>query len=290
MKVHRRMNAACRLATIAVALSASFAAAAQGQDGPGKVLQTIAFDQKLDAQVPLDLSFRDETGASAPLTSYFNHKRPVILALVYYQCPMLCSQVLNGLTRGLRPLALELGSDYDILTVSIDPKDTPEVAALKKANYLKSYGREGRAAGWHFLTGDPKSIEVLAESVGFRYSFNPATGQYAHAAGIVVLTPGGRVARYFYGIDFSPRDLQFGLVEAAAGRIGSRISKMLLLCYDYDAATGKYTLSILRFSQVLGVVTALGVGLMVALLLRRERRQRASASAGANTNAAAAST
>lgn len=251
---------------------APITARSQAPPSPGSIIERVGFDQKLGAQVPLDLTFHDETGQTVRLKDLMRPNRPVVLALVYYNCPMLCTQVLNGLTRGLKPLALELGSDFDIITVSIDPKDTPELAGRKKASYLGLYGREGREAGWHFLTGAPPAIEALAAAVGFRYTFNPGSGQYAHAAGVVVLTPDGRAARYFYGIEFAPRDLQFGLMEASAGRVGSAISRAMLLCYDYDAATGKYTLSILRLSQALSVATALGLAGMVAYLLRRERR------------------
>jgi protein SCO1/2 len=244
--------------------------AVRGQVPPSSILERVGFDQKLGAAVPLDLVFRDETGAATPLGAYFHRQRPVLLALVYYNCPMLCTEVLNGLTRSLRPLRLELGSDYEVVTVSIDPKDTPELARLKKRNYLERYGRGGGESGWHFLTGTPSAIEPLAEAVGFRYDFNPATGQYAHAAGIVILTPDGRVARYLYGIDFPMRDIEFGLMEAAAGRVGTPIAKLLLLCYDYDAASGRYTLSILRLTRVLGIGTVLAVAGLVTWLVRRE--------------------
>lgn len=240
------------------------------------LLDSIGFDQKLNAQVPPGLTFRDETGRTVQLGDYMG-KRPVILSLVYYNCPMLCTQVLNGLTRSLKPLAFELGRDFDMVTVSIDPSEGPELSALKKRSYLKVYGRGGKRAeaGWHFLTGTEAEIRRLAQTVGFRYTYNPKTRLYAHAAGITLLTPKGRVARYLFGIDFPPRDMQFGLMEASAGKIGSPIARVMLLCYDYDAAAGKYTMSIMKVTRILGSATAIGLATTVVLLLRRERRLKA---------------
>ena len=172
-------------------------------------------------------------------------RRPVILAPVYYRCPMLCNQVLNGLTRSLKPLSLDAGKDFDIVAVSINPDEKPELAAMKKLSYLERYDRPGSESGWHFLTGEEASIEALTRAIGFRYTYNPRTKLYAHAAGVVVVTPDGRVARYFYGIDFPAKELQAELERARQGRVGAPIGRLLLLCYDYDAATGKYTLSIL---------------------------------------------
>ncbi len=236
------------------------------------VLQSVGFDQNLDAQVPLDLTFQDEQGRDVRLAEIFGD-RPIVLTLVYYRCPMLCSQVLNGLVRSLRPLSIEPGKDFDIVTVSIDPEDTPYLASRKKESYIEEYGRPGAAAGWHFLTGEEDQIRRLASTVGFRYTYNPVTKLYAHAAGIVVLTPGGRVSRYLYGVDFPPRDLQFSLLESSTGTIGSPIRKVLLLCYNYDAAAGKYTLSIVRVTQVLGVATVLTLAGAVVLMLLWERRR-----------------
>jgi protein SCO1/2 len=272
-----------RFLTAALAALAALAAqpaSAQVRTPPGKLLERVGFDQRLGAQVPLDLAFRDESGRSIPLREFFG-QRPVILAPVYYNCPMLCTQTLNGLTRGLKPLTPSIGTDFEVIALSIDPSETPELARRKKAAYLRRYDRQGAERGYHFLTGDAGAIAELTRAIGFRYTYNPQTRQFAHAAGVVVLTPQGRIARYFYGVDYSPRDLQFGLMEASAGRIGTALAWLPLLCYDYDAATGKYTLAILRLTRILGTATALGLAALVLVLLRRERRWRASAVPGA---------
>jgi protein SCO1/2 len=244
---------------------------ARAQSTIGTLTDQVGFDQKLGAQVPLDLRFRDEQGRMVPLRDYFG-RRPVILALVYYRCPLLCNQVLNGLTRCLKPLPMEAGSEFDVVAVSIDPTDSPEVAGRKKENYLERYGHPGSGRGWHFLVGEEGSIGELSRTVGFRFQYNPNTKLYAHAAGVVILTPGGRVARYFYGIEYPPREVRTELERAAGEEIGSPIARLLLFCYDYDSATGKYTLSIIRLVRVLGTLTALSVGMFVLLMVRRERR------------------
>jgi protein SCO1 len=237
------------------------------------IVNRVGFDQNLDAQLPTELLFRDDTGRSVHLGELLTG-RPMIIAPVYYRCPMLCNQVLNALTRALKPLALTAGTDFDVIAISIDPDETPELAAQKKAAYLERYDRPGSASGWHFLTGPAASIEALTRTIGFRYTYNPSTKLYSHAAGIVVATPDGRIARYFYGIDYAAKELQQVLKRAAAGQIGSPIGRLLLLCYDYDSATGKYTLSILRLLRVLGTMTALALGGLVLLLFHRERTQR----------------
>ncbi len=198
----------------------------------------------------------------------------MILAPVYYRCPMLCNQVLNGLTRSLKPLSQGAGKDFDIVAVSINPDEKPELAAMKKLSYLERYDRPGSESGWHFLTGDEASIEALTRTIGFRYTYNPRTQLFSHAAGVIVVTPDGRVARYFYGIDFPAKELQAVLERARQGRVGAPIGRLLLLCYDYDAATGKYTLSILRLIRVLGTATAVALGSFVFVMFRRERDQR----------------
>jgi protein SCO1/2 len=246
---------------------------ARAQAAGGNLTDQVGFDQRLGARVPLDLRFRDERGRAVRLGEYLG-RRPAILALVYYRCPLLCNQVLNGLTRTLRAVALDAGSGFDVVAVSISPEETPELAGQKRAAYLERYDRPGAERGWHFLVGDRGSIAGLARAVGFRYQYNPRTGLYTHAAGIVVLTPDGRVARYFYGIDYPPRELQDELGRAAGGRIGSPIGRLLLLCYDYDAAAGKYTLSIVRLIRVLGTLTALSLGMYLVVMFRRERRAR----------------
>lgn len=267
------------VALVAGALAAPPASPAQEQPEPekatiGSLLDRVGFDQKLDAQLPLDLKFRDELGEPVTLGAYFG-KRPVLLAPVYYNCPMLCTQTLNGLARALKPLSLSAGQDFDIVVVSINPNEEPGLAALKKRAYLDRYDREGAENGWHFLTGEQASIDTLTKTIGFRYTYNPKTSQYAHAAGVVLATPKGKVSRYFYGMDFAPRDLQFGLIEASANKIGSPIARALLFCYDYDAASGRYTVAIVRITQVLGVITVFVIAAAVITLLWRERRRNA---------------
>jgi protein SCO1/2 len=233
----------------------------------------VGFDQNLGATVPPGLRFRDESGREFPLGELYG-QRPMILALVYYRCPLLCNQVLNGLTRSLKALRLDPGTDFEVLAVSIDPADTADLAGRKKAAYLERFDRPGTERGWHFLVGEPAAISELASAVGFRYQYNAQTGLYTHAAGIVILTPRGQVARYFYGIDYPPKELRTELERAASGRIGSPIARLLLLCYDYDAATGKYTLAIVRLIRILGTATAISLGTFLVVMFRRERRGR----------------
>ncbi len=266
-------------ALVVGALASAPPAIAQEQPQPekatiGSLLDRVGFDQKLDAQLPLDLKFRDDTGEITTLGAFFG-KRPVLLAPVYYNCPMLCTQTLNGLARALKPLSLTAGQDFDIVVVSINPNEEPGLAALKKRAYLDRYDRPGAENGWHFLTGEKASIDTLTKTIGFRYTYNPKTDLYAHAAGIVLATPKGKVSRYFYGMDFAPRDLQFGVIEASANKIGSPIARALLFCYDYDAASGRYTVAIIRITQVLGVLTVIVIAAAVTTLLWRERRRNA---------------
>lgn len=235
-------------------------------------LREVGIDQKLDAQVPLDLVFRDERGEVVSLGQYFNSGRPVILTLVYYECPMLCTLVLNGLVSALRALSFGVGEQFDIVTVSFDPNETPSLALAKKTAYLTEYRRPAAADGWHFLTGEASPIERLASSVGFRYRYDDDARQFAHAAAILVLTPDGRVARYFYGVEYSPRDLRFALVEAAAGRIGSAVDQLLLYCFRYDPHTGKYSAVVLNVVRLGGVLTVLALLAFIAAALRREGR------------------
>jgi protein SCO1/2 len=246
---------------------------AQDQATPGGVVERVGFDQKLGERLPLDRRFRDDSGREIALGELLGG-RPLILVPVYYRCPLLCNQTLNALTRSLRPLSLDAGKDFDVVAVSIDPEETPELAAKKKASYLERYGRPGTEAGWHFLTGDRESIAALTGAIGFRYKYNPQSKLFAHAAGIVVVTPDGRISRYYYGIDYPAKDLQAELKRAQTGRIGSPIGGLLLLCYDYDAATGKYTLSILRLTRILGVATVLGLASFMLVMIRRDQVRR----------------
>jgi len=235
------------------------------------LLESVGIEQKLGERIPLDLVFRDEAGKPVRLGDLFASK-PTIVNLVYYRCPMLCTEVLNGLVASLETLKLDVGKDFSVVTVSIDPRETPQLASEKKAVYLKRYGRAGAAEGWRFLTGDGASISRLADAVGFRYAYDAEADQYAHAAAIYVATPDGRLARYFYGIDYAPRDLRLALVEASEGKIGTVADKIVLFCYQYDPATGKYGATILGAMRVGGVVTVLLLGGFVLVMWRREAR------------------
>jgi len=203
-------------------------------------LRGVNIEQRLNQQVPLELVFRDEFGRSLPLSTYFSGNKPVLLALVYYNCPMLCTLILNGVESSLKAVSLDPGRDFEVVAVSFDPRDTPEIAARKKANLLQRYRRPNTANGWHFLTGDESSIKALTEAVGYQYKFDPATGQFAHASAIMILTPQGKLSRYFYGVEYAPRDVRLGLVEASQNKIGTPVDQILLFCYHYDPGSGKY--------------------------------------------------
>jgi len=239
-------------------------------------LRNVGIDQHLDAQVPLDLTFRDETGASVRLGDYFGTK-PVILTLVYYECPMLCTVILNGLVGALRALKFTIGDQFDMVTVSFNPTETPALAAAKKDNYLQRYGRPGAADGWHFLTGDEPAIRQLADTVGFRYTYVPERKEYAHAAGITVLTPAGKIARYFFGVEFAPRDLRLALVEASQNKIGTPIDQLLLYCFHYDPVTGSYAAAAMNIVRLGGGVTVIALAAFLLAMRRRERRRAAEA-------------
>jgi protein SCO1/2 len=241
---------------------------------PG-ALQGVGIDQKLDQQVPLGLIFRDELGQSVALSSFF-HGRPVLLAPVYYRCPMLCTQILNGVASSLKAISLTPGKDFEVVAFSFDPKDTPATAASKKQLYLKRFGRGGTEAptgsGWHLLTGDQPSITALTEALGFHYRYDPATDQFAHASGVMLLTPDGRISRYFYGVEYAPRDLRLGLVEASENKIGSPVDQVLLFCYHYDPATGKYGAVVMNLVRFAGAAFALLCGAFLFIVWRRDMR------------------
>ena len=242
-----------------------------------ELVEKIGLDQNLGDQLPLDLVFADERGAKVKLGDYFGDK-PVVLSLVYYECPMLCTQVLNGLLRSLRVLKFDVGNEFDVVTVSFDPRETPELAAGKKEVYVGRYGRDDADTGWHFLTGSQDQIDRLTEAVGFRYEYDEESGEYIHASGIMVITPDGTLARYFYGIDYAPRDLQLALVESAKERIGDAVDQLLLLCYQYDPATGKYGFAIMNSLRIGGGATVIAIGAFVVVMLRRDRRNAAKGS------------
>jgi protein SCO1/2 len=230
-------------------------------------LKNVGIEQNLNEQIPPGLTFRDETSKPVRLGDYFG-KRPMILNLVYYQCPMLCGEVLSGLESSLRVLKFDVGREFGVLTVSFDPRETPEMAAAKKAEYLKRYGRAGAADGWHFLTGPQESIEALTRAAGFQYNYDPKTGQFAHASAIMVLTPEGKIAQYYYGVEYAPKDLRLGLIQAADNKIGTVVDQVLLYCYHYDPATGKYGAIISRVLQLAAAATILILGTFIVLLIR----------------------
>jgi protein SCO1 len=228
--------------------------------GLPKALREVGIDQHLNEQLPLDLTLSDENGQTVKLGQYFG-KRPVVLSLVYYNCPMLCTQVLNGMATAFRVMAFTPGTEYDVVTVSFDPRETAALAAAKRNLYVNSLPEAKRASamqGWHFLTGDEQSIKRLAAAVGFRYYWDESTSQFAHASGIMIATPEGKLSQYYYGIEYSARDLRLGLVEASANKIGSRVDQLLLFCYHYDPATGKYAV-VMKTMRIAGVVTIVGI-------------------------------
>jgi protein SCO1/2 len=234
-----------------------------------ELLKDVGIDQKLHDPIPLGLSFRDEHGSSVALSAFFGRK-PVVLALVYYDCPMLCTQVLNGLDRSLKDVPMDIGDDFNVITVSINPSDTPKLASAKHDLYTGIYGRPGGAQGWHFLTGEESQIRQLAKAAGFRYAYDADSNQFAHASAVMVLTPEGKISRYFYGITYPARDMRLGLVEASEGKIGSVVDQVLLFCYHYDPATGKYGVLISRVIKAGGLLTVLAIGILVLVLSRKE--------------------
>jgi protein SCO1/2 len=236
-------------------------------------VRNVGIDQKLNQQLPLDLEFRDENGRLVRLTEYFSSK-PVILSLVYHDCPMLCSEVLGGLLSSLRVLKFDIGNEFDVLTISFNPREDSSLAKSVKDSYLKRYKRAGAENGWHFLTGDQTAIDRLTKAVGFRYTYDPQKNLYAHASGIMVLTPQGRLSRYFYGIEFAPKDLRFGLIEASQNKIGSVVDQVLLFCYHYDPVIGRYGFAIMTTVRILGAGFVLCLAATIGIMLRKERSSR----------------
>jgi protein SCO1/2 len=234
-------------------------------------LQEVRIEQKLDKQLPLDLVFRDESGRDVKLGDYFGQK-PVVLAFVYYDCPMLCTQILNGMVTSFRVLPFQVGKEFDVVTISFDARETPALAQSKKkvyVNYLPERMRADASNGWHFLTGDQANIEKITQAAGFHYRYDEATKQFAHASAIMVTTPHGKLSRYYYGIEYAPRDLRLGLIESSANKIGSPVDQLLLYCYHYDPATGKYGAAVMRIMRVAGVLTLIGIVAMLFLLKGR---------------------
>ena len=242
--------------------------------GLPQALQNIGIEQKLGEQLPLETDFKREDGQQVKLGRIFESGRPVVLAFVYYECPMLCNEVLNGLTGSLKGITLEAGKDFDVVAISFDARenDKPDLAKNKKAAYMERYGRPGAEKGWHFLTGTQASIDAVTKAAGFSYRWDEKSEQFAHAGGVMVVTPHGKMSRYFYGIDYSPRDLKLGVIESAEDHVGSATDQMLLYCYHYDPATGKYGLAILKIIRVGAVLTLLGMGAMGFVFWRRGRK------------------
>jgi protein SCO1/2 len=255
-----------------------------GKSPTAELVSDVRIEQHLDAPLPLDAVFKDEAGKEVRLEEYFGDQ-PVVLVLVQYRCPMLCNQVLGGVLKSSQAVPLEIGRDFQVVTVSFDAREGADLAREKKKHYVRAYRRPGGDAGWHFLTGEQRSIDRLAEAIGFRYHYDPKSDQFAHASGIVVATPDGRISRYFYGIEYPPHDLRLGLVESSAGQIGSPVDQVLLLCYHYDPLTGKYGLAIAGGLRVAGVLTICVLGGFLLVMVQRERRRpklfRSSAAAAA---------
>lgn len=257
------------------------AATARAQQDPAgmpsssrpEILREVGYDQKLGEQVPLDIMLRDETGAQLRLGDALGGK-PAVLSLVYYECPMLCTLTLNGLVGALKAVPFEPGRDFTLVTVSFDERERPEQAQRRKQAYVARYKHPGAEANWHFLTGERPALQRLTQAVGFRYAWDDRTKQFAHPAGIMVLTPDGRIARYLYGVEYAPKDLRLGLVEASQGKIGSPVDRLLLYCYQYDPARGGYGAVVMRIVRLGGLATLICVGGFVAVALRRERREK----------------
>ena len=237
-------------------------------------LKRIGIEQRLGENLPLDAQLKDESGQSVKLGDYFNKGRPVILALVYYECPMLCNQVLNGLTGSLKGISLDAGKDFDVVAISFDARenDKPELAKNKKLSYMERYGRPATENGWHFLTGSQESVDAVTKAVGFSYEWDDKSNQFAHASAIMIANPDGRLSRYFYGIDYSPKDVKFGLIESADNKVGSTVDQLLLYCYHYDPSTGKYGFAILNVMRAFAIVMLLGMGAMGFVFWRRNKR------------------
>ena len=244
-------------------------------NGLPKALQEVGIKQKLGEQLPLETEFKDENGKTVKLGEYFGKGRPVILALVYYECPMLCNEVLNGLTGSLKGISFDVGKEFDVVAISFDARenDKPNLAKNKKEGYVARYGRPGSEKGWHFLTGTQGSIDAVTQSVGFGYIYDEKTNQFAHAGGVMIATPEGTLSRYYFGIDYEPRQLKFGIMDSAQSKVGNPAEQLLLYCFHYDPSTGKYGLSVLRVIRIAGIATILGIAGMMFVFWRRNKRK-----------------
>jgi protein SCO1 len=279
--MHNLRSFAKTIATTAALLLALGAAASLcAQVSPSNVgqtsttlppaLQNVGFEPTLNAQMPLDLPFTDENGQSVKLGEYFNHGKPVLLAFVYYGCPMLCSQVEQGVVGALKMLSFTPGQDYEVVFVSFDPREDSTMAAEKKKSALGHFNRPSTSGGWHFLTGSKDSIDAATKAANFRYNFLPKSNLFSHASGIMILTPDGRISRYFYGVEYPGRDVRLGLVDASAGKIGTPIDRVLLFCYQYDPTSATYSAAILKIVRLAGVLTVLGIVAAILVFRRRD--------------------
>lgn len=241
-------------------------------------LKSVGIEQKLGEQLPLDAVFKNEDGNNVKLGEYFGKGRPVILALVYYECPMLCNEVLNGLTGSLKGISFDAGKDFDVVAISFDARenDKPGLTKNKKAAYVERYARGNTENGWHFLTGTQEEIDKVTKAVGFNYQYDQQTDQFAHAGGIMIITPEGKISRYFYGIDYAPKDVKFGIMESSANKIGNPAEQLLLYCFHYDPSTGKYGLAVINVMRIAGVLTLLGMGGMFLFFWRYNKKKNLS--------------
>jgi len=251
--------------------------AVQTSNGLPETLKKVGIEQRLGETLPLETVFKDENGREVKLGEYFSNGRPVVLALVYYECPMLCNQVLNGLTGSMKGVTLDAGKDFDVVAISFDARenDKPELAKNKKASYIERYGRPGTEAGFHFLTGTQESIDAVTKTAGFSYEWDEKSKQFAHASAVIIANPNGKLSRYLYGIDYSPKDLKFGIIDSAENKVGSAADQLLLYCYHYDPSTGKYGFAVLRAMRIGGIATILGMGLMGFVFWRRNKKKTA---------------
>jgi protein SCO1 len=270
----RSISGFAALLTVGTLVGAQTIPGSVGKSSAGlpPALLNVGFEPPLDGQLPLDLGFRDEAGRAVHLRDYFGQQKPVLLALVYYGCPMLCNQVAQGVVGSLKMLSFDAGRDYDVVFVSFDARETPDMAAKKKESAMTHYGRRETASGWHFLTGSQDSIDALTQAANFRYSFDAKSGIFAHASGIMLLTPDGRISRYFYGIEYPARDVRLGLVDASAGKIGTPIDHLLLYCFQYDPSAARYSTTILRIVRLGGIATILVMVAGILIFRRRDAR------------------
>ena len=251
--------------------------AVQTSNGLPETLKKVGIEQRLGETLPLETAFKDENGRDVKLGEYFSKGRPVVLALVYYECPMLCNQVLNGLTGSMKGVSFDAGKDFDVVAISFDARENekPELAKNKKASYVERYGRPGTESGFHFLTGTQESIDAVTKTAGFSYEWDEKSNQFAHASAVIITNPNGKLSRYLYGIDYSPKDLKFGIIDSADNKIGSAADQLLLYCYHYDPSTGKYGFAVLSAMRIGGIATVLGMGLMGFVFWRRNKKKTA---------------